>query len=172
MLLEHLVGFRIVFLEFLGHVRRHVRVEFLDLFSDFERIFGRNVGFSVTQELLYEPGDIATSNRDMFQSGTNDVAVDLKRLINDYTERDKAYDRNDVRNTVAAIDNRAGQGSFRLFTRPTRRQRQDSLHSDIHSFNSKCLKHNFSQILSVLGGIQRRFGLDRTLILCKQREKK
>jgi hypothetical protein len=79
-LCEELFRFSIVLSKFFHHISADVTVILLDLFGNSKRVFGRDSSFSsVSKELLNEGRDIASSDRNVSDSRTDNVTLSLRK---------------------------------------------------------------------------------------------
>ena len=141
--LNYLPIFFLLLIEF-----RHLRCQvltaigilFLYLLCHADLILGRDLFSSVLEEFLDKISYFFACEWDMPDATTN------------YTAR---VNRNNMSNTMTRIKNSSGQSNFllqriRLRDTPIRVERHNRLHTNMQSFHPKRLKHDLSNLLTIL----------------------
>jgi hypothetical protein len=145
--LEILVGLRVVLSELLDNVLAHVRVIFLDLPGDLQLVFGRHLRHLTTlsHQVEHELRNVTPGNRDVLDCAADDIALGA---------------RDDVSDTVARVDDGAGERAVRDAIRgPRRSERQYGLDGDVQPLDVERLEEDFCRLLAVLGRVQGRLSL-------------
>ena len=145
--LEHIVRIRVVFPKFLNNILANITVVLLDLRRNLHLVLGWNNRHlsTLTHEVEHELRNVAASNWNVLDRAADNVAL-------------RAGD--DVRYTITRVDDSACQGTVCDTIRgPRSGECKYGLDSDIQAFDVEGLEEDFGSLLSVLGCIERRFGL-------------
>ncbi len=78
-LLKKLVWLGIVFAELLCDVWTYIAKPLLDGLGHLQGLLGWYAGLSLSQQLLYEVGDVSPGNGDVFDAAANDVTFRLHK---------------------------------------------------------------------------------------------
>jgi hypothetical protein len=138
---------RLMLSEFPHNVLAHVTIIFFHLRGDFQLILRRNSShFSTfTQEVKYELRDVPSGDGNVLDSAADNVAIS---------------DGNDVRDTVARVDDCAREDLIaRLFGFPRRGEGEYGLDCDVETFDVEGFEEDLCCLFSVLGRVERWFGL-------------
>eukprot|EP00042_Codosiga_hollandica_P046611 m.491971 g.491971 ORF g.491971 m.491971 type:complete len:377 (+) comp57273_c0_seq9:45-1175(+) len=140
-LLEPRARLLVVLLDLFVDVLANVAVSLLDLLGNLNDLSGRNVLVALAEEVHHKPGDVAASNGDVLDLAADDVALS---------------DRNDVGDTIARVDDRAGESARALGARvPRGCERKHCLHRNVQPGNIEGLEHDLGGVLAVLRGVER-----------------
>jgi len=148
---EPLGGIGIVLGELLGDIRADIGVELLDALGHLEGLRGRDALITLTEELLDEGSDITTGERDVLDARADDVTLS---------------DGDDVGHTITRVDNGTGEGTILdLLLGPRGGKGEHGLHGDVKAGNVEGLEEDLCEVLTVLGGVQRRLSEEEVVIL-------
>jgi len=148
---EPLGGVSIVLGELLGDIGADIAVQLLDALGHLERFGGRDLLVTLTEELLDEGSDITTGERDVLDARADDITLS---------------DGDNVGHTITTVDNSTGEGTILdLLLGPGGGKSKHGLHGDVEAGDVEGLEEDLCEVLTVLGGVQRRLGEEEVVIL-------
>ena len=148
---EPLCGVGVVLGKLLGDVGAHVRVLLLDALGHLLGLGGGDALVALTEELLDKEGDVAAGDGDVLDARADDVALG---------------DGDDVSHTITRVDNGTGEGTLgHLAAGPGGSEGENGLNGDVETGDVEGLEEDLGEVLTVLGGVERRLGEEEVVVL-------
>lgn len=148
---EPFLRLAVVLGKLLGNVWADIGVLLLDALGHFLGLRRRNALVTLTEELLDKEGDVATGDGDVLDAGADDVTLS---------------DRDDVSHTITRVNDGTGESTLsHLAAGPGGSKGENGLNSDVKAGDVEGLKEDLSEVLTVLGGVERRLGEEEVVVL-------
>mmetsp|Transcript_20902 Transcript_20902/g.23640 ORF Transcript_20902/g.23640 Transcript_20902/m.23640 type:complete len:243 (+) Transcript_20902:681-1409(+) len=135
----------VIFVQLRQGILSNITVLLFDLLRYFQQFFSGHLLSSISQRIQNKVGNISTCKRDMLDATSDDISI---------------YNRNDMGNTVARINNSSRQALSMWRVSGVCGggiKGQYGLHCNVHSLNIEGLKENFRHLFTILGSIHGRF---------------